>query len=196
MTLSDIRHLLSLNVTSPFIKVLGKTRLTPNMLTVTGFVISLGAGAVIAKGELLAGGVLVLLGSSFDLVDGALARTQNRVTPFGAFLDSTLDRLSEAAILFGIVWFSFYEEDNVGVFLAFVVLAISTLVSYLRARGEGLGYNCEVGIFTRPGRVIAISIGLLVSQVNIFLGLTFVLSLITAGQRFAYLKHKIGKEEL
>jgi CDP-diacylglycerol--glycerol-3-phosphate 3-phosphatidyltransferase len=171
-----------------------KARLTPNMLTVTGFGVSLGAAAAIAQGGLLLGGLLVLLGSSFDLIDGALARAQNRTTRFGAFLDSTLDRLSEAAILFGIVWFSFYQADNLGVFLAFAVLAISTLVSYLRARGEGLGFDCEVGIFTRPGRVITISIGLLISQVNIFLALTCVLSLITAGQRFIYLKHKLGKE--
>ena len=194
MTLSEIRHMLSLRITPPFAKMAEKARLTPNMLTVTGFVVSLGAAAAIAQGGLLLGGLLVLLGSSFDLIDGALARAQNRTTRFGAFLDSTLDRLSEAAILFGIVWFSFYQADNLGVFLAFAVLAISTLVSYLRARGEGLGFDCEVGIFTRPGRVIAISIGLLISQVNIFLALACVLSLITAGQRFIYLKHKLGKE--
>ncbi len=194
MTLSQIRHMLSLRITPPFARMAEKARLAPNMLTVTGFVVSLGAAAAIAQGGLLVGGFLVLLGSSFDLIDGALARAQNRATRFGAFLDSTLDRLSEAAILFGIVWFSFYQADNVGVFLAFAVLAISTLVSYLRARGEGLGFDCEVGIFTRPGRVIAISIGLLVSQVNFFLALAGVLSLITAGQRFIYLKHKLGKE--
>jgi CDP-diacylglycerol--glycerol-3-phosphate 3-phosphatidyltransferase len=194
MTLSEIRHMLSLRITLPFVRAAEKVNLTPNMLTITGFVVSLGAAAVIAQGSFLVGGLLVLFASFFDLIDGALARAQSHTTRFGALLDSTLDRLSEVAVLFGILWFSFYQEDSLGVFLAFAVLAISTVVSYLRARGEGLGFDCEVGIFTRPGRIIAIALGLLTGQVNAFLALTAALSLITAGQRFTYLKHKIGKE--
>ncbi|MSQ43687.1 MAG: CDP-alcohol phosphatidyltransferase family protein [Chloroflexi bacterium] len=143
-----------------------RTGITPNGLTVIGLILNILAGSVLASGEWFPGGVMVLIAGAFDMFDGALARVMNQKTAFGAFLDSTLDRYSEVAVLVGLqlAFLRAAESDWtvwVGVTLAMVILANSLMTSYARARAEGLGLDCEVGLFQRPERVIALGAALL-----------------------------------
>ncbi len=194
MRLSQIRGTAAYRFTQPVIQLLSKTRLTPNMLTITGFGVSLGAAAAIAMGHLLLGGFLVLFSGAFDLLDGALARAKRQNTPFGALFDSVLDRLSEAALLFGLLLWCIWQNLTPEVILIYVSFVGSVMVSYIKARAEGLGIECQVGVFTRAERVIVLALGLLLNQVFIALCILTLLTYITAAQRFLYVCQGTRKE--
>jgi CDP-diacylglycerol--glycerol-3-phosphate 3-phosphatidyltransferase len=142
----------------------------------------------------------VLLSGAFDLFDGALARAKNQTTSFGAFLDSTLDRISEAALLFGLlVLYHLKQPSNPEVWLIYAALVGSILVSYMRARAEGLGIKCEVGVFTRAERVIVLALGLLLSRwidISVLIALCIIAALawVTVIQRFIYVRQQTNKE--
>ena len=155
-------------------------KVSPNALTILGFLISLVAAAVVARGFLVLGGVLVLLAGLLDLLDGAVARKVGKATPFGAVLDSTLDRLSEAALLLGLL---FLLRGSALVYLIYALLVGSFLVSYIRARGEGLGLPSEAGLFTRGERIVVLALGLITGLLTPALALVTVLSWFTVGQR-------------
>jgi CDP-diacylglycerol--glycerol-3-phosphate 3-phosphatidyltransferase len=148
---------------------LARAGITPNGLTVAGLLLNVVAGAVLAAGAFAAGGVLVLFAGAFDTLDGALARVTNQKTAFGAFFDSTLDRLSEAAVFLGLT-IAFLRSGDVewvtwlGVVLSYLAIIASLMVSYTRARAEGLGLDCEVGWLQRPERIIALGVGLLLPR--------------------------------
>ncbi|MBI4216225.1 MAG: CDP-alcohol phosphatidyltransferase family protein [Chloroflexi bacterium] len=170
----------------PLVGLLARTGLHPNAVTVLGFLASGGAAWLLAQGSFFWGGVVVLLGSALDMVDGALARATGRVTPFGALLDSTLDRLAEALILGGLALHFSTRGDALGVFLTLAALISSFLVSYVRARAEALGLKGEVGLAARPERIIILSLGLLLGQVALALGAIAVLASSTAAWRLLY----------
>jgi CDP-diacylglycerol--glycerol-3-phosphate 3-phosphatidyltransferase len=134
---------------------------------------------------------MVLVAGFFDMLDGALARRINRVTHFGALLDSTLDRLAEGGLLLAILFLFAQEGSTIGVLLAGGVLIASLLVSYIRARAEALGLECTVGLFTRPERVIVLALGLLLGGLEIALSIIAALSLLTVGQRLVYVWHQV-----
>jgi len=189
----DWRHKLAERFTTPTARILSKTGVTPNTLTVMGFLVSVAAGVLIATGYFLAGGLVVLLAGAFDLLDGPLARTTGKTSKFGGFLDSTLDRLSEAAVLAGILAYYAFHEGTWESLLAYGCFVGSVMVSYLRARAEGLGVKCEVGIFTRVERVIVMSIGLIVGQwvglaIPVMLGIITVLAFFTVAQRLIHVQ--------
>ncbi|MHB1317116.1 MAG: CDP-alcohol phosphatidyltransferase family protein [Anaerolineae bacterium] len=138
----------------------GRLGLNANMLTILGCVLQLGAGVVVATGHLAAGGVVLAATAVFDAFDGALARQRGGATTFGAFLDSNLDRLAESGILLGLAWYFFQQTGRVEEFLVYVALVGSWMVSYARARAEGLGLQCKEGLFTRVERTLALIIGL------------------------------------
>jgi CDP-diacylglycerol--glycerol-3-phosphate 3-phosphatidyltransferase len=187
MNLPGLRRNLAYRITDPIVRVLSKTGVTPNALTLINLGLNIVAAYVIAVGHFVPGGILILVSGLFDLLDGALARFAKQATKFGAILDSTVDRMSEAAILFGLlIWYSGHE-GRLEVALIFVVLIGSFLVSYVRARAEGLGWQCQVGLFTRAERVIVLAIGLLVNQVFIVLCILVVFVFVTVGQRLVYL---------
>jgi CDP-diacylglycerol--glycerol-3-phosphate 3-phosphatidyltransferase len=188
MNLIDVRKDLSYRITDPAVRILSKSRITPNVLTFINLALNIIAAYVIATGHFLLGGVLVLVAGLFDLLDGALARFTKQTTRFGAILDSVADRISEAAILCGLlIWYIPQEEASLEIVLIFVVLIGSFLVSYIRARAEGLGWQCQVGLFTRAERVIVLAIGLLVNQIFIALCVLVVFVFITVVQRLVYL---------
>jgi CDP-diacylglycerol--glycerol-3-phosphate 3-phosphatidyltransferase len=193
MNLQDTRRNLAYRITSPIVAVLSKSGITPNSLTLTNLALNIVAAYVIATGHFLLGGVLILVSGVFDLLDGALARFSKQTTKFGAVLDSTVDRISEAATLSGLlIWYIPQEGATVGIVLILVVLVGSFLVSYIRARAEGLGWQCQIGLFTRAERVIVLAIGLLVSGVfvhSVFVALCVlaVFVFITVVQRLVYL---------
>jgi len=167
----------------PLTRLVAQAGLTPNMLTVIGFLLNAGVAAVLATGRFTLGGVLLLLASAFDLLDGAVAQYAHKTTTFGAFLDSNLDRLSEAVIYFGLLWVYAPRGMTTEILLVYATIVGSLLVSYARARAEGLGLKCEVGLLARPERVLLLALGLLLNQVTIALWLLAVLTNLTAGQR-------------
>lgn len=169
--------------------------MTPTALSLINLALSIAAGYVIAIGHFVPGGVLVLVAGFFDLLDGAVARFTKRSTKFGAILDSTVDRISEAAILAGLlIWYTRQQAGwgqiglEIVLVLIFAVLVGSFLVSYLRARAEGLGLQCQIGLFTRAERVIVLAIGLLIDQVFIALCILVVFVFVTVIQRLVYLR--------
>ena len=165
--LSEVRHIAEQYSAAPIVRVLSRTGITPNILTVIGFLVSIAAGAVIAKEYLLLGGGLVLFSGVFDMLDGSLARAKGQCTKFGALLDSTLDRLAEAVVLLGLlIMYSWQPSawEPWEPLLIYITFVGSVLVSYTRARAEGLAIKCEVGIFTRAERVVVLALGLIIGQ--------------------------------
>ena len=143
-------------------EVLARAGLTPNMITTIGVLLSAVVAFVIAGGNLVVGGVLFLIASAFDMLDGAVARAAGTVTKFGGFLDSTLDRYSETIVLFGVLYYLLQTPDAmVGALLVFAATTGSLLISYARARAEAAGFHASVGLLARPERVIILAIGLL-----------------------------------
>jgi CDP-diacylglycerol--glycerol-3-phosphate 3-phosphatidyltransferase len=187
MNLIDIRRNLAYRITNPIVGILSKSGITPNILTLINLALSIVAACVIATNHLILGGVLVLVSGLFDLLDGALARFTKQTTKFGAILDSTVDRISEAAILCGLLIWYLARGGSLEIVLIFAVLIGSFLVSYVRARAEGLGWQCQVGLFTRAERVIVLAIGLLINQIFIALCVLVVFVFTTVVQRLVYL---------
>jgi len=170
-------------VIDPLAAGLARLRLHPNTVTILGCLLNLVAGLVAASGRIRLAGIAMWLASSTDALDGTLARVTARQSQFGAFLDSTLDRLSEGAVLFGLtVWMSRAGMTE-GVLLAFAALLGSVMVSYTRARAEGVGYDCKVGLFTRPVRVVVLGVGMLTGWLEPVLGLLAVFTWVTVVQR-------------
>ena len=193
INLAKLRKNLGLRITNPLMQVLSKSKLTPDMLTFTGLGISIGAAYFIAVGHFLFGGILILVSGLFDLLDGALARFTRQTTKFGAILDSTVDRISEAVLLCGLLIWYIPKGSILEILLIFAVLIGSFLVSYIRARAEGLGLECKVGLFTRAERIIVLAIGLLVGQVSIVLWILLVFVYVTTAQRLIYLRKETAK---
>jgi len=199
INLSEIRHKLAERFTTPLAKILAKTGVTPNELTIFGFLVSVGAAVTLAKGYFLAGGLLVIFAGAFDLLDGPLARAKGQSTKFGAMLDSTLDRLSEAAVFLGIVIYYANHNSTWETSLPYITFVGSVMVSYLRARAEGLGLRCEVGVFTRAERVIVLAVGLIIGQwvedaVLITLGILAALAFLTVVQRLIHVRQLTKKQ--
>lgn len=194
-------------VVVPLATVLARAGLTPNALTVIGFVVTAGAAALVAGGNFSAGGLVLLAGGALDLLDGAVARVSGQSSKRGAFLDSTLDRLSDAAVFAGlIVYFSGRSVGAVnpltastvrdgpawGMWLALAAMVLGLMVSYLRARAEGLGFTCNVGIAERPERLILVAAGLLLNRTDAALAVLTAASAVTLVQRFVHVWRQAG----
>lgn len=192
MNLAEVRKELACYVTSPIVGVVAKTGITPNALTLINLAFSLAAGYLVATDHFLLGGILVLVSGLFDLLDGALARFASRSTDFGAVLDSTIDRLSEAAVLGGVLMWYLPRGGNWEALLVLGSLVGSFLVSYIRARAEGVGQQCKVGLFTRAERVVVLALGLLLNQIFIALCILLLFVFITAVQRLLFVRKQTG----
>jgi CDP-diacylglycerol--glycerol-3-phosphate 3-phosphatidyltransferase len=140
---------------------LARLPITPNQITVAGMLVVFAAAVLVAGGHLLAAGVVLAFGASFDIFDGALARVTKRSYPYGAFLDSTTDRYAEAAIYVGLVAY-YVGQPNPRPAVLGVLLALvgSMSVSYVKARALSLGFKCDSGLFARPERIVATIAGL------------------------------------
>ncbi len=162
---------------------------SPNALTLIGFLGMCAVGLVLANGWLALGGVLIVLGGIFDALDGSLARLTNRVTKFGAFLDSTTDRFAEGALFLGLLYYFLQHNMTYVAYLIYLTLLGSLMVSYARARAEGIGVECKEGLMTRFERIALLVIGLLLTAVFgdtpilIVLGILAILTNVTAVQR-------------
>lgn len=184
------RHVVTL-----LIQPLARLGVSPNLLTSIGLLLSIVTALVIAQGYMFVGGLLVVFAGIFDMFDGAMARVRNAATAFGAFLDSTLDRYSESIILFGLLWYTLQHpglqnllwpaphEQTWMITFIFVSVVGSLMVSYTKARAEGLGIECKSGLLARPERVIILAIGLLSNTCIWALAILAVFSNLTALER-------------
>jgi len=183
MNLQKQRKGMAVYLANPIIDIIEKTGLKPDSLTIIGFILALGGAAVLAYGNLLSAAIIILIASVFDMLDGALARRINKVTKRGGFLDSSLDRLSEGAILIGIIAYFYAQEMVWGVVITAIALALSQVVSYLRAKAEVYGIDKVTGIFTRPERIVVLVLGLLINQLFIAILIIAIFSAVTTAQR-------------
>jgi phosphatidylglycerophosphate synthase len=169
-----------------------KISFSPNSLSITGFIITVFACYILSS-ELLWGGVLILAGAFFDVLDGVVARTQNKMTRFGAFLDSVLDRYSDGLMFLAIAYNMANVPNSTGVMLSLGTLLGSFLISYSRARAEGIGEECKYGIMERPERLILLSIGAISGFIIPALWVLVVLTNFTVMQRIYYVWNATNK---
>ncbi len=189
--LAEVRKVAAYRLSQPLVRLLARTGITPNALTWFGLLLSFGAAALIALGQPFIASFVVLFAGLFDMLDGALARFINKSTRFGGILDSTLDRLGEAAILIGLLIFFVRYFSAPGILVVGITLPGALMVSYLRARAEAAGLIGEVGLFTRTERIIIIALGLLLSSINYVLVTSLVIiaffSYVTVIQRLLHI---------
>lgn len=141
-----------------------ESRLTPNAISLTGLVGNLIAAVLVWQRYFFLAGIAFILGSVMDTLDGRYSRMSGKGTPFGAFLDSTLDRVEEGIVLCAVAWYFSTQGDDVAVAAVVVAVLFSLMVSYTRARAEALGVECKVGIASRAVRVVILSVGLLFAK--------------------------------
>jgi CDP-diacylglycerol---glycerol-3-phosphate 3-phosphatidyltransferase len=141
-----------------------ESRLTPNAISMTGLVLNVAAAVLITQRLFFLAGLTFIVGSVMDMLDGRYSRMSGKGTPFGAFLDSTLDRIEEGVVLTAIAAYFADQGDELAVAAVVLVVLGSLMVSYTRARAEALGVECKVGLATRPVRVVILSAGLLFAK--------------------------------
>ena len=200
MVRDNAREFFSTRFEKPALSVLSRLGLSPNAITLSGLLTAGVSAYLLSEGWLLAGGVVYWLSGIMDLLDGALARATGRETRWGALLDSLTDRVSESVVLLGILLFYLDDGPQIGAAVVFAALAASFMVSYVRARAEGLGIECKVGVATRPERVVLLGVGLITGQwwkpaVLVVLVVVTALSAFTAGQRALHVYRRLDESE-
>ena len=197
MMAKHVRPLLISSVTA-FARWLQSIGVTPNMISFTGFALTIGSAALLATGYLLIGGFILWAAAMLDMVDGTLARLSQSESKFGAFLDSTLDRYSESITFLGLaVYYANQNNAQTPLLLIFFTLVGSWAVSYTRARAEGLDIECNVGILQRPERLVLLIASLILGLVLPVLWLLAVMTNVTAVQRIheVYVRTSTSKEQ-
>ncbi len=184
----------------PVVLALDRAGFTPLGVSLTGLAITAVSGWIIAKGGLFPGGLVFLVGSAFDMLDGDLARTQGTVSRRGAFLDSCFDRIGEAFLFAGLTWYFAnltWGPDKTALVLITATVVGSLTTSYVRARAEGVGESCRVGFLQRTERVILLTIGLLLGRWALVPILWFlaVATLATTVQRMVHVAAKLPGPE-
>jgi CDP-diacylglycerol--glycerol-3-phosphate 3-phosphatidyltransferase len=179
----------------PLARLISRTGISPNVITVIGFLLMIGVAIVLALGYFFWGGILITAVAIFDAVDGTLARMMGRTSRFGAFLDSTLDRFSEAVIFLGLFIYFVGQNQNLELILIYATVVGSLMVSYARARAEGIGVPLKDGLFTRFERVFILVVGLIFDQLTIALWILAIFSNLTAIQRMYLVWRITGGEE-
>jgi CDP-diacylglycerol--glycerol-3-phosphate 3-phosphatidyltransferase len=179
-----------------------ESRLTPNAISLTGLALNVLAAGLVWESQFFLGGVAFVVGSVMDTLDGRYSRMSGKGTPFGAFLDSTLDRVEEGIVLTAVAGYFALQGNRAGAAAVVVAVLASLMVSYTRARAEALGVECKVGIATRPVRVVILSIGLLFAK-GASLGdfellqpavyVLAVLSVVTVGQRILHVRRELSR---
>jgi len=165
----------------------------PNVITIAGLFVT-AIAAVVIPTHLFVGGLLILAGGFFDMLDGIIARTNGKRTRFGAFLDSTLDRYADSMLFIGVTWYFYTIGSLTGAFLSIGSLVGSLAISYARARAEGLGIDCNVGLLERPERVILLAFGCLTGLLFPVVVIIFILSHFTVIQRIVHVYRQLRSE--
>ena len=168
------------------IPLLAKSKISPNTLTIIGFIFSIITMILISQGYLIISGILLIFSSIFDLLDGALARYTNNTTNFGKFFDAVIDRLSEIAIYGGL--FIYFINDSNSLLIIFLSAISNQLVSYIKTKYESIGIEGDIGIFTRLERIVILSLALIIGSFYLyifylFMYISILLALISIMQR-------------
>ena len=180
-----------------------ESRLTPNAISLTGFALNLGAAGLVVGRLFFLAGVAFIVGSIMDTLDGRYSRMSGKGSQFGAFLDSTLDRLEEGIVLTAVGAYFASQHNQAGVAAVVAAVLFSLMVSYTRARAEALGVQCKVGLATRPVRVVILSIGLVfargasIGHFELLAPAVYVLaglSLLTTCQRIWHVRGELTKQ--
>lgn len=211
---------LYLRIITPVIDFFIKQRLNPNHFTTLSLILSIIAAYLFAIGSLKIAGVIMIIAGTFDIIDGKVARATNRVTKFGALYDSTLDRYAEVLIFFGLAYYFMNNHWSMGsvnlsfmnwkihdinislisTIAVFMALGGSVMTSYVRARAEGLGLECKVGVMQRPERIVLVAFGAIFHRTVLVIALVIVaiFSNLTAIQRLyhIWLTDKEGRKQL
>jgi CDP-diacylglycerol---glycerol-3-phosphate 3-phosphatidyltransferase len=195
-TFSDYLRLWFKWVLDPLGGFFNKLGLTPNMMTLLGLMGNTVGAYYLAMGHMLTGGILVLLMTPIDALDGTMARLRGESSDFGAFVDSVSDRYSELIIYGGLLYHFLNLGEPLGGLLVFGAAVGSVLVSYVKARAEGLGYEAKVGLLTRVERYIVLAPSLVFNQLYIGLGIIAVFANITAIQRIWHVRSQAHKKIL
>ncbi len=180
-------------VLDPVVNLLASANISPMLVSAFGLVFSIWGAVVVARGSLLGGGIFLLIAGLCDVLDGDLARRLERASPFGAFIDSLLDRVSEFAYFSGILIFVVRQPDDIPAYEPVIILIAlmgSVMTSYARARAEGLGIECKVGFMERPERIGLLALGLVAGYKFLMavMALLAVTTLITVIQRIAHVQ--------
>ena len=180
-------------VLDPLVTFLASARIHPNVLTALGVVFGGVAGYTAAQGRLREAAIWLLVSGLFDMLDGPVARKSGLASRRGAFLDSMLDRYAEGAFLAGLAWYYADRGSPSSVLAVFAVMLGSLLVSYARARSEGLGLECQVGLMERPERLVVLIVGSLIGGpvLPVFLWILAALTHVTAAQRIVHVYRKL-----
>jgi CDP-diacylglycerol--glycerol-3-phosphate 3-phosphatidyltransferase len=177
-----VRHYM-LHVGSWFAKM----GVTPNMATLIGLGLNIVVAIIIGFGHPIVGGVLLLIASAFDMVDGSIARATNTISKFGGFFDSTIDRYSEIVVYVGLlVWLNTTSDDHLGSLLTVIAATGALMISYARARAEAIGYKASVGLVARPERVVLLALCLIIKQPMWALWILAILTHVTAIWRIVH----------
>jgi len=169
--------------------------ITPNMATLIGLVLNVIVAVILGFGHPIIAGVLLLLASAFDMVDGSIARATNTISKFGGFFDSTIDRYSEIVVYVGLlVWLNSEGDNDLGSVLILAACTGALMVSYARARAEAFGYKASVGILARPERVILLALCLIIKQPMWALWILAVLTHVTAVWRIWHVHGEAAAE--
>jgi CDP-diacylglycerol--glycerol-3-phosphate 3-phosphatidyltransferase len=170
------------------------TGVSPNLVTFVGLCFTTVAAAFVVQEQFLVAGIFLLIGGLFDALDGALARVAGRVSRYGAFLDSTLDRYSEGIVFLGLLLHYLQQDSRIEIILVYVAVVGSLLVSYTRARAEGIHVPCRVGLFTRAERWATLVLGLLFDQMLLALWILAIFSNLTVLHRIYAVWRATGGE--
>ena len=166
----------------PLSSIAKRIPFSPNTITISGFLITITA-ALILPYDLRLGGIFIVFGGVFDMLDGIVARTKGKSTRFGAFLDSVLDRFSDAVLFLAVTWYFAQRANYAGALVCLVTLVGAFLISYTRARAEGLGELCYTGLMERPERVVLLAFGAITGWILPVMWVLLVLTYITVIQR-------------
>jgi CDP-diacylglycerol--glycerol-3-phosphate 3-phosphatidyltransferase len=174
--------------------ILMKTKLTPNLLTLTGASLNLVVAFFLATGLHVSAGIMMIIASSFDVLDGALARASDKITAFGDFLDSSIDRYSDLILFSGLIFFYSFKQDILYLILTCIVIMGSVGTSYVRAKGQNvLPIKCDAGFMERPERIITLIVGALSHHLYVSLWVLAFLTNLTVIHRILFVKKGIER---
>ena len=193
-SLTDWARVQARGILMPIARVMGRLGIHPNTITLLGMLLQIGVAALFGLGHITLGGWLLLAVAPVDALDGALARALGKESRFGAFLDSTLDRVSDAALILGLAAHYIDQEAHLEVALLLTSLVAAMMVSYIRARAEAMGLPCKVGVLTRMERIILIGVLSAIGWPTVMIWALAVLSVFTVFQRIFYV-YAVSRQE-
>jgi CDP-diacylglycerol--glycerol-3-phosphate 3-phosphatidyltransferase len=174
-----------IDLISPLIRFCIRHRVSPNLVTIVGFLFTSGAALAFAVDQVQWAGAILLFSGTFDIIDGKVARATGSSTKFGSFFDSTMDRLSDMIVFMGLLYLYLSGGHNEMVYAIFLAIIGSLMVSYCRSKAEALGIDCSVGLFQRPERVVYLGFGAILGHLMLYIVIWFlaVASILTMIQR-------------